>query len=65
MFLDKRGNVNFSFIAKSMPAILALGGILFMFLDQTAQTNFGLIGPLLVVAGIITSLAWAGFFNKF
>jgi len=56
--------VNFSFIAKSMPAILVLGGILFLLLDQTAKTSFGLTGPSLIVLGVLMSLVWAGIFKK-
>ena len=56
--------IDFSFIAKSTPAILVLGGIMFMFLDQTAKTSFGLAGPLLIVLGIIVTLVWAGVFGR-
>lgn len=56
--------INFSFIAKSTPAILVLGGILFMFLDQTAKTSFGLAGPVLIGIGILITLIWAGVFKK-
>lgn len=57
-------SIGFSFIAKSMPAILVLGGIMFMLLDQTAKTTFGIAGPTLIVLGIIVSLFWAGFFRR-
>jgi len=57
--------MNVSFIAKSTPAILALGGIFFMFLDQTAGTSFGVVGPILVVLGIGVTVLWAGFFRRF
>jgi len=57
--------LNFSFIAKTGPGILILGGLLFMFLDQTAKTSFGIAGPALIGVGILVSLVWAGVFNKF
>lgn len=57
--------IDFSFIAKSTPAILVLGGILFIFLDQTAKTSFGLVGPGLIGLGILVTAMWAGVFKKF
>jgi len=57
--------IDFSFAASSTPAILVLGGILFIFLDQTAKTAFGGAGPVLLVIGIGLSLLWAGVFKKF
>ncbi len=57
--------ISFSFIAKSTPAILVLSGVLFMFLDQMAETAFGLAGPALIVLGILVTIVWAGFFKRF
>lgn len=57
--------IDFSFIAKSTPGIMVLGGILFMFLDQTAKTSFGLAGPALIALGIAVTLVWAGIFKKY
>ena len=57
--------VDFAFVAKSTPAILVLGGVMFMFLDQVVKTSFGLAGPGLIVLGIVVTLVWAGFFKRF
>ncbi|MBI5222813.1 hypothetical protein HY990_00160 [Candidatus Micrarchaeota archaeon] len=57
--------VDFSFIAKSTPGILVLGGIMFMFFDQVAKTSFGLTGPFLIGLGVLVTVIWAGVFGKF
>ena len=56
--------VDFSFIAKSGPAIMITGGVLFLLLDQVAKTNFGTASWVLILLGIGLSLAWAGFFKR-
>lgn len=56
--------VDFSFIAKSTSAILVLGGIMFMFFDQTLKTSFGLAGPGLILLGVLVTLLWAGVFRR-
>ena len=57
--------INMLFVAKSVPAILVLGGILFILLDQIAITTFGIIGTLLVLLGIILSFVWPEILRKF
>jgi hypothetical protein len=56
--------VDFSFAAKSTPAILVLGGVLFIFLDNTAKTGFGIAPWVLIGLGIFVTLIWAGFFRR-
>jgi hypothetical protein len=56
--------VDFAFIAKSGPAIMMAGGVLFLLLDQVAKTSFGLAAWGLIILGIGLSLAWAGFFRR-
>jgi len=56
--------IDFSFIAKSTPAILVLGGVLFMFMDNTVKTSFGLAGWALIGVGVLLSLAWMGVFRR-
>jgi len=56
--------IDFAFIAKSTPTIMALGGVLFLFLDQVAKTNFGLTAWALIIIGVGLNLAWAGFFRR-
>jgi len=58
-------NINFSFIAKSVPTIMALAGILMLFTDQLWNTAFGLTPWALIIIGVGVNLVWAGVFKKF